>query len=220
MSARIESITDGYIAAALWADCMPACGCDHGECGCESGGLERLTPTAESYAYVRALVAAFVDAAGDDLDTFVELRERTGPDPWESVGHDLRLSSGGHGTGFWDREPDRALRERADAFVLARYGAARARLHALAYDDRRFTRIGGGDVWQLDDDHAQFDPIAFHADAAPGDRWTAPAFALTEDGLVPIPADVDRHHEDCDYRVSRTCGEAFPCNLGCETESR
>lgn len=198
----LESIADGYVTAALLADCMPmhlpACPAADGSgaCDCESaqelGGLERLEPTAESRAYVVALVAAFAEAAGDDLVTFADLRERTGLDRWASVGHDLRLSSGGHGAGFWDRRTHDGVTspDLVDAFE-----AARDRLQALAYDDRRFTRIGGGDVWQLDDDTAEFDPLPFHAGAAPGDRWECPPLtsaqrqAWIETGRVPDVAD-------------------------------
>lgn len=192
----LESIADGYVEAALWADCMPACTCPPETCPCESGGFNgRLEPTPESRAYVLALVTAFAEAAGDALVVFADLRafRPEDGDVWSHIGHDMRLSSGGHGTGFWDRDPEPT--NFADDGDRERFAAAREALHALAYDDRRFTRIGGGDVWQRDDDTAEFDPIPFHEDAAPGDRWECPPLtsaqrqAWIETGRVPDVAD-------------------------------
>jgi hypothetical protein len=204
MKTNLDDMTHGYITAALWADCQPLCTCGgdvaermghDSDCPAEeSGGLESLQVDAESWAYVRALVAAFAEAAGDDLEAFAELRELHGFDRWQCVGHDLRLTSCGHGTGFWDREPTLPAVWSHGARRTAFY-AARDRLSALASDDRRFSRIGGGDCWQTSEDMATLDPLAFHADPAPGERWQCPALtsaqrqAWIESGIVPDVAD-------------------------------
>ncbi len=212
---NLDDMTDGYITAALWADCMPLCTCgyleertggtvgrepmeDHAhECPAnESGGLEHLSVSAEDWLYVRHLVAAFVAAAGEDLETFAALRscDPSEGSVWSYIGHDLRLTSGGHGMGFWDRDPDVDKRERANAADLARYGAARHRLTALA-GTRPFDRTGGGDVWQTDDEHAAFDTLPLDADPAPGDRWVCPLLTSAqrqcwiETGRVPAVED-------------------------------
>lgn len=76
----------------------------------ESGGCEHLEPTAELREMFRLDCAAFAVAAGDDLLAYVQARvngERANDasqgTPLDYAGHDLWLSSRGHGTGFWDR---------------------------------------------------------------------------------------------------------------------
>lgn len=205
---ELYRMATGYVTAALWADAMPQCTCgahdsveecDH-KWPCkaeESGGLDHLDVHAEDYFFVLHVCRAFATAAGADLDTFAALRELHGHDRWECVGHDLRLTSGGHGTGFWDRDPDVDSlpypSERSNERIVEFYGA-RNRLHALART-RPFDTSGGGDVFQDSPDTCTFDPWPLDADAAPGDRWECPALtsaqrqAFIETGVVPFVED-------------------------------
>jgi hypothetical protein len=162
--------------------------------------LEHLDVRAEDYFFVLHLCREFATAAGADLDTFAalrELRELHGHDRWECVGHDLRLTSAGHGTGFWDRDPGVDSlpypSERSNERIIEFY-AARNRLNALARA-RPFHRDGGGDVWQATPTTCEFDPWPLTADAAPGDRWECPSLtsaqrqAFIETGVVPFAED-------------------------------
>lgn len=89
-----------YIIAALWADCV-----------------EGTNPRATKQAIVRAekLAWEFLEAIGSAaLELAKRAHEGRGygahPDcgtdrPWlAALGHDLWLTSQGHGTGFWDRD--------------------------------------------------------------------------------------------------------------------
>lgn len=165
----IAAMARGYITAALWADCMPLE-------GDESGGLEGLQVRPIDREYVEALCAAFALAAGDVLDTFAALRVLHGFDRWECVGHDLRLTSGGHGTGFWDRESIIAPAGDVAAFELAR-----DRLTDLA-GSRPFSRDGGGDCYQVDDSTAHLDHWPLDPCAPPGERWEPFASSNAEQG--------------------------------------
>lgn len=192
---HLHEMTQGYITAALWADAMPLCTCEgdprrHHECESqESGGLEHLDVRPEDYAYVFALCKAFADAAGAELAVYAELRafQPAEGTVWHYIGHDLRLTSGGHGTGFWDREPEPTNMVEGDA---ERFATARAWLTTLSRH-RRFDRSGGGDVWQQTDDIVAFDHYSLDSEAGPGDRWRAPAFtpaqlnAWVETGILP-----------------------------------
>lgn len=143
---NIEDIVEGYTRAALWADCMCACGT--GECDCESGGREDLDVRAGDWSYVRDLVSLFVAEHRVDCEAYVETMER---EHWnaefsasERLGHDLRLTSGGHGTGFWDR----GLGELGD------------RLTKAVDLGTPYCRRGGGDVWDAGNGFAQFDHLS------------------------------------------------------------
>lgn len=227
----IDAMTDGYIDAALWADCMPRNLCDvcgeevteespaglmvhvgdhandadadaaaHGHAAAcadyrdESGGLRDLRVDAETWSYVRALVGTFAEQAGDDLRVFVAYAGDADDPSVEGrsslAGHCLRLNSGGHGVGFWDREPAYSYPDpRLDEFLHAR-----AVLSDLA-SRRPFDRTGGGDVWQADGERAEFDTWSLDADAAPGARWECPALtsaqrqAWIDTGRVPAVED-------------------------------
>lgn len=142
---QLDTMTRGYTTAALWADCMPAEPTDEEvrvyahDCvgdrdlnaatleaardrlrnNGESGGCEGLKPTAELTARHRLLCAQFMAANIADLRVYVENIDTSsdGDDPWAYAGHDFRLSSGGHGAGFFDRFDHHApahVREAAD----------------------------------------------------------------------------------------------------------
>lgn len=181
----IDEMAAGYIEAALWADCEPlpapcTCGTEIGQHagGCmygmeESGNLQHLDVSELDRQYVRELCAAFVAAAGDDLQTFATYRSF---DPSQGtishyIGHDLRLTSGGHGTGFWDRECSEWHAE-----TQAVFNAAARHLSDLA-SSRPFSRTGGGDCWQVDEASATFDRWSLDPNAAPGARWEGEARA-------------------------------------------
>lgn len=164
----IQQMADGYIEAALWADCEHMCTCETGDLSeaqylhaddCEyrneSGGLQGLDVSDQVRAYIEALCAKFVDLAGADLIVFAELRafEPIDGTIWEHIGHDLRLTSGGHGTGFWDRVIEVTNAVEGDQ---ERFEQAREALTALAHT-KPFDRSGGGDCFQVDDSTARFE---------------------------------------------------------------
>lgn len=179
-SNALDEMTNGYITAALWADAIPLCTCGaeeeagggclhhHGCATDESGGLDHLGVTAEAWDYVRNLVTAFAEAADGHLIVFADLRAfaPSGGTVWHYIGHDLRLTSGGHGTGFWDREPEPSNMRDGDA---ERFAEAREALSNLARS-RPFDRSGGGDVFQIDDTTVDFDRWPLDPNAGPGDR--------------------------------------------------
>ena len=196
----IHDMTRGYITAALWTDAMPLCSCgahdsvddcDHAfPCHAdESGGLEGLEVRAEDYCYVFALCSRFARSAGASLIVFADLRAFAPEEGsvWSYIGHDLRLTSGGHGTGFWDREPEPCDMREGDG---TRFAEARAELSRLA-DTTPYSRVGGGDVWQETEDICHFDWYALEPGGEPGERWTPPTLtsaqrqAWIEEGIVP-----------------------------------
>ena len=135
----LDEMVRGYATAALWADCIPLAAETSDDW--ESGGLEHLEFQAGDESYIRDLCAAFLAAADPvDIGYYQNNRATTDYTVSEALGHDLRLSSGGHGTGLWDRG----------------LGAVGDRLHELA-TSRPFSRISGGDVWQTSDTHAQIE---------------------------------------------------------------
>lgn len=54
-----------------------------------------------------------------------------------------------------------------------------------------------------------------HGTDADADRALELAAVIVSD-TDPANADTSGHHEDCDYRVSRDCGDEHECNLDCE----
>lgn len=207
-SNALDEMAAGYVTAALWADAMPLCTCGGDvaermghdtDCPAEeSGGLQDLTVTAEAWDYVRHLVEAFAREADGHLVVFANLREF---DPsegtvWNYIGHDLRLTSGGHGTGFWDRDPnlDNVGDGEQGNRDLIRFYEARNTLNALAQASP-FHRDGGGDVFQISDTTVDFDFWPLDPNAKPGDRWegapltSAQRQAWIESGVVPRAED-------------------------------
>lgn len=156
MTSTIISIADmaqGYIEAALWADCMCACGT--GDCDCESGGRTHLEVSAEDREYVTILCGLFVERFQSDCEAYVQqMGDWRGPTDSlgnshytasNRLGHDLRMTSGGHGVGFWDRGSEGLDREVGE------------RLSAACGFRTVFSREGGGDVWDAGDGTARFD---------------------------------------------------------------
>lgn len=111
----MEEIIRGIVTAALWADLQwPE---DHekgGENG-ESGGGEREYSVDDvesaSIDKLHTLACHFVAANMANIALYVkacEEGERMSYDPSQGtpldyLGHDIWLSAGGHGAGFWDR---------------------------------------------------------------------------------------------------------------------
>jgi len=100
---RIQALTRGYISAMLWTTTDD----DGNEC-------QDMEVTPEGRAEVLAIVTAFYDANHVDLGAYVDLRmadvgstyrvhasQQT--EAYGFAGHDLWLTSQGHGVGFWDR---------------------------------------------------------------------------------------------------------------------
>lgn len=147
---NIAAMAEGYIQCALFADCMPDCDCEPGECGCESGGVEMtgLTVSDEDRAAIERYVGRFVAANLADVREYLERHggwsgpadsmSRDSYSAEECFGHDLRYTTGGHGAGFWDRD----------------LGDLGERLTAACKGE--FDNCGGGDVWQ-EGDMARFD---------------------------------------------------------------
>lgn len=110
---NVDEFVKGYVEAALWADLQWPATKDNPEP--ESGGgndkfdVGDLTP--ESHDKVYSLCSKFMADNKADVIAYVEACEsgdRIGYDPsqgspLEWAGHDLWLSAGGHGAGFFDR---------------------------------------------------------------------------------------------------------------------
>ena len=122
----IESFTDGYAVATLWANTQGACDCEdtdtcpgHQYTGDHYAGLDGFTE--DSQVKIREECAAFVLSNVADILAYGEARRfdpRDG-DVWAHAGHDFALSRNGHGTGFWDRglgDLGRRLNDAADAW--------------------------------------------------------------------------------------------------------
>lgn len=98
---------DGYIVAALWADCMPmeSEGPDAEHGGCEhfllaDGARERMIDKGQLVEFVLDNVsdlARYTEAMAEQADGHPD------GDASSWAGHDLWLTRNGHGAGFWDR---------------------------------------------------------------------------------------------------------------------
>lgn len=145
----LDAMTQGYMDAALWADC--ACSCDSGECDCEPGGRVYLQVSDDDRAMIRSLCERFAVEHRADCLAYLEAvgtlhcpsdsLGRTEYSASELLGHDMRLTSGGHGTGFWDRGLGDLGQRLADAVD---YGTP-------------YSRHSGGDCWDTGNGLARFD---------------------------------------------------------------
>lgn len=93
----IDRVVKGYIEAAIWADLIPADTSGNWESGSDTYDYTDVEP--ESDAHVTASVKDWVEAHEADFYAYLDAGLSAG-----RFGHDLRLTSGGHGTGFWDRD--------------------------------------------------------------------------------------------------------------------
>ena len=86
----MHTITEHYLACALWADLRD-----------ENGD------SLDQYS-IHDIAQETIDAADDECQAFAKLAESEFHDAWEywneeQFGHDYWLTRNGHGTGFWDR---------------------------------------------------------------------------------------------------------------------
>lgn len=83
----LQAITRAYVAAMIWADLR-----DEDDVPLDEYTWDDLSPQAKADA--EGTCASFlVDTAEIDTSEWTD----------EQLGHDLWLTSQGHGTGFWDR---------------------------------------------------------------------------------------------------------------------
>lgn len=102
----VEKVTTHYLIAGLWADAWDEDG------NLDEGAVHNYTPEdVHNLDDAREAVAAFLAEAILDPNAWAIVES----DPMQA-GHDLWLSAGGHGAGFWDRG----------------HGEAGDRLHAMA----------------------------------------------------------------------------------------
>lgn len=100
----IDEIVEGYCTAALWADAIPL---DMGDDG-DTGGMESThTVDPSSVKKIGERIEQWALANHDQITLYgaLMLDRLAGAEwtVWEQCGHDLRLTAGGHGVGFWDR---------------------------------------------------------------------------------------------------------------------
>lgn len=93
--AYVERFIDGYIEAALWADCYPP-DSDPDE---EIGGREHLELRPGVRERMSVDCRAFIAANEADLLLYSTSRGVEA----DYAGHDFWLTRNGHGVGFWDR---------------------------------------------------------------------------------------------------------------------
>lgn len=92
---QILEVTQGYIAAMLWST-------GDGEENESYEGFE-LSDEANTKAY--QICFKFVFENLKDCQLFIEqYQPKYGCNVYECLGHDLWLTSAGHGVGFWDRD--------------------------------------------------------------------------------------------------------------------
>ena len=105
--AYVAAMVDGFVTCALWADLDYGDTDEGGDYGAREGeSADDLAP--EATAHVVEVCARFCLANRDDLALLPELnaadRVRGEYGDAELAGHDLYLTSRGHGAGFWDRD--------------------------------------------------------------------------------------------------------------------
>jgi hypothetical protein len=107
----VADVIKGYCVAALWADAIPLMADqDHPEHDdyWESGGMnDSHAINSAGMAAISPLIKSWCESNADLLQRYEdEMTDRLAGADWsvgEQAGHDLRLTAGGHGTGFWDR---------------------------------------------------------------------------------------------------------------------
>lgn len=99
---EVEDIARGYAHAATWTDLHIESRPDELGSGAYEYGLDEFDD--ESQAIVRRIAFAFALANGDDVDAYLaNIAVPHDSTAGEMCGHDLYLTSVGHGAGFWDR---------------------------------------------------------------------------------------------------------------------
>ena len=96
-SGIIAQIVQGYVAACLWASV------DQDDEGNQTF-FNEFEPSAQLKGEAFQLCALFYDANESDCNLFAEQYQPSQEhNVWGCIGHDLWLTSQGHGVGFWDR---------------------------------------------------------------------------------------------------------------------
>lgn len=96
-SVIIDKIVQGYVTACLWSSV------DQDDEGNETF-FDEFEPSSQLKGEASHLCALFYDANEIDCKLFAEEYQPSQEhDVWECLGHDLWLTSAGHGVGFWDR---------------------------------------------------------------------------------------------------------------------
>lgn len=85
---QLAIVAEHYLNAACWADC-------------EEGTNPRAP--AQTVQHARQICAAFIDRWPVLFKAAIERGHRAGSSPEAAFGHDLWLTTRGHGAGFWDR---------------------------------------------------------------------------------------------------------------------
>lgn len=111
-STGLDSIVAGYVHAATWTDLTRCDDDESSESGSEPYQYGPDDVDSESLEIVRDLCAQFVAENLSDVLAYVSsdaivshVAQHGEGDEYGQFGHDLRLTSCGHGTGFWDRFP-------------------------------------------------------------------------------------------------------------------
>lgn len=103
MDFDVEAFVDGYVEAALWADCRPGEDDPEGE----TGGCENLTVPLDVREVMAADCRDFAEHHMEDLLDYCAMTSVFADDgdsrPEAYAGHDFWLTRCGHGAGFWDR---------------------------------------------------------------------------------------------------------------------
>ena len=95
----LEKIVTGYIVAMLWSSCET-----HPTSGDDLESLEDFEPSQELKEKALEICTEFYNKNESDCILFSEQYQPSQNfDVWECLGHDLWLTSAGHGVGFWDR---------------------------------------------------------------------------------------------------------------------
>jgi len=100
---RIQAMVRGYLSAMVWTTTDD-----------DGNTCDDMEPSTDARAEALAIVTAFYDANHNDLGAYIDLRiaevgSTYNPhtarqlEAYGFAGHDLWLTSQGHGVGFWDR---------------------------------------------------------------------------------------------------------------------
>jgi len=96
----IDKIIKGYIDAMLWSSVD-----SHPFTGEDLESLEDFETSSQLNGEAFNICLNFYDDNEQDCLLFVE-QYQSNYDLWECLGHNLWLTSAGHGVGFWDRGLD------------------------------------------------------------------------------------------------------------------
>jgi hypothetical protein len=109
---QIDQMMDGYIEAMLWSSGGET---DPEDEDIELESLEGFEVADETRQKVLGICARFYDANRTDLAAYADIKKHA-PEygPYQCIGHDLWLTTAGHGAGFWDRGMGRVGKRLSD----------------------------------------------------------------------------------------------------------